>query len=145
MKERRNGPRRELKPTIDQYRTTITINLTTIMSNRFPITNNRNRSILLLRLMDEYLDTLPDIFIKEHDHYIITITKPNPELHTRMYKAIKSGVALSRSELFRQAIMWDINRENIYKIKQIIEDKKKGVIKVPIEGGDKVYKIIGVA
>jgi len=132
-----------LKPTIDSYRSTITLNLSDAMIEH--CSKEKNRSKQILHLMDKYLLQLNMDLKQTHDHKITTISKPWPNLHTQIYKAVKSGIAFSRSELFRQAIIWDMHKEGTKKKQQLIADKENGVVRVPIDKSEKIYNVIGIA
>ena len=97
--------------------------------------------------MNEYLGTFSDDVLTGTDkRKIITISKPPDALYVAMYRAIKSGLAISRSELFRHALRWDMQRSVKNKRFQLEEDAENGVVRVPNdEPKELVYKVIGIA
>lgn len=107
----------------------------------------KNRSNHLLNIMDLYLKTFDNVNFEGFDERTtICISKPNEKLYSKMYSAIKGGFALSRSELFRQAILWDMQRVIKVNRKQLEKDKRNGVVRVPTnEPKELVYKVIGIA
>jgi len=132
-----------LKPTIDEYRSTITLNLSDAMVEH--CSKEKNRSKQILRLMDKYLNQLNIDLKQTHEHYIVTISKPWSNLNDKIYKAVKNGIAFSRSELFRQAIIWDMHREGTKKEMRLVEDAENNVVRVPNEKGETIYNVIGTA
>lgn len=150
--------RRILREKIDEYRTTITIHITDIMAKHCPTMGNakrdpynpNNRSQKILSIAAEFLSTFEEKDFKPNpERHIVTITKPNPELYKWIVRAVKSGIALSRADFFRQAILWDIKRERrienaMIRIREN-EDKKNKLIRIPTDKGERIIKIIGVA
>lgn len=132
-----------LKPTVDEYRSTITLNLSDAMVKH--CSKEKNRSKQILRLMDKYLNQLNIDLRQTHEHYIVTISKPWANLNDKIYKAVKNGIAFSRSELFRQAVIWDMHREGTEKEQQLEEDNDNGIVRVPNDKSETIYNVIGIA
>ena len=141
-----------LKPKVAEHLSTITLNLTESMVEHY--SKGKNRSWRIINVMNEYLGTFSDDVLTGTDkRKIITISKPPDALYAAMYRAIKCGLAISRSELFRHALRWDMQRDsktkkNLLEMKRerLEEDAKNGVIRVPTdEPKELVYKVIGIA
>ena len=134
-----------LKPKIGKHLNTITINLTESMVKRY--SNDKNRSWQIINVMNEYLGTFSEDLLKGTDERrIITISKPPDALYAAMYRAIKCGLALSRSDLFRHAIRWDMQRSTKNNRDRLEEDAKNSIVRVPTdEPKELVYKVIGIA
>ncbi len=135
-----------LKPKIGEHLNSITINITEAMVEHY--SNEKNRSQQILKAMKEYLDTFSNNdFMGVDARKNITISKPNDALYSAIFLAVKSGLALSRSELFRQAIRWDMQRSTKINHEQLEEDAKNSVVRVPNgkDEVDTVYNVIGTA
>ena len=135
-----------LKPKVGKHLNTITLNLTESMVDHYPIKKNRSKQIL--DAMRSYLDTFSDDKFTGVDNLkIVTISKPGEALYDKIYKAVKSGLSISRAELFREAIRWDMQRLSKENREQLKDDSKDGVVRVP--NGDKepetIYNVIGIA
>jgi len=133
-----------LKPKVSEHLNTITLNLTVAMVDHF--SDSKNRSHEILKIMKEYLNTFSnDKFTNIDKRKCITISKPNDALYSMIYLAVKSGLSISRSELFREAIRWDMQRKSKVNREQLEEDAKNDVVRVPNEKGETIYNLIGTA
>ena len=136
-----------LKPKDSENIGTITLNLTPKMLSW--ISTDKNRSKKILGIVKEYLDQCdPSDFEGTDERVIITVSKPKGELYNKIYKAVKSGYVLSRTELFRRAILWDRDKKRLVNREQLEEDAKNGVVRVPNDEPQKeelVFNVIGIA
>ena len=135
-----------LKPKDSDNIGTITLNLTPKMLSWISTEDNRSKKIL--GIVKEYLDQLdPSDFEGTDERVIITVSKPKGELYDKIYKAVKSGYVLSRTELFRRAILWDRDKNRVVNREQLEEDARLGVVRIPNDDPrkEKFYNIIGIA
>lgn len=133
-----------LKPSEAKHLGRITVNLTVAMVEHYSTKKNRSKQIL--KIVREYLNTLDyDDFKGDNSRKTISISKPDDALIDYIYLALNRGIAINRSELFREAIRWDMRRDTKEKQEQLAEDKVNGVVRVPNGKSETIYNVIGTA